>query len=73
MKRKDAMGSQKEATTKKLMALVEDFLSQFPAEERTRRIRNFGKAISAVKKKKNAKAARPPRVSSGPRRAAARG
>ena len=73
MKRKDARGSLKEATAKKLTALLGDFLSQFPAEERVRRIRNFAKAISDVKKKKNAKVARPPRVSSGPRRAAARG
>ena len=73
MKRRDARGSVKEATAKKLTALLDDFLSQFPADERARRVRNFGKAISAVKKKENAKVAPPPRVSSGPRRAVARG
>jgi hypothetical protein len=73
MKRKNGRGSAKEIAAKKLAALLNDFLSQFPAEERSRRIRNFGKAISVLKKKKSAKGGRPPRVSSGPRRAAARG
>jgi len=72
MKRKEGRGSTKEAAAKKLAALLGDFLSQFPVEERSRRIRNFGKAISALKKKKSAKSARRPRASSGSRRAAAR-
>jgi hypothetical protein len=42
----------REAAAQKLFAIADDFLSQFPAEERSRRIRNFSKTIASLRKKK---------------------
>jgi hypothetical protein len=42
----------REAAAQKLFPIVDDFLSQFPAEERSHRIRNFSKTIASLRKKK---------------------
>ncbi len=43
----------KQQVTTTLANLFDHFLSRLPPKERARRIRNFGKAISVVKSKRN--------------------
>lgn len=69
MKRK-SRESAKEVAVRQLLGVLEDFLAEFPEEERQRRIKSFGKSTSASKKNRTAKSSRRAGVSPGPRRAA---
>jgi hypothetical protein len=72
MKRKDKSLTMDEAV-EKLAAIMEPVWSRMSTEEKQERLRNFGKVISSLKKKRHAKPSRSARVRPDRRRALARG